>query len=227
MNTAAPDPSADPVRFALETIAAYKSEAPHNSAQNRRLMDYARLARNALSAPAAAVGGAYTPVSPDELAAHMAHVEQTVIPAISEQAARKIQGANELLRGTPAAQSSAKDGVRDGASGEMDFHSATELARKAIYGDNGRGMIGANRNHLEQRVARAILRARASVEATTASGLVDGKQGRAEFVRGYIQSGTLHCHGSTPISSIEAAAHKAADKLGYAPEAAIGREVGK
>ena len=51
----------------------------------------------------------------------------------------------------------------------------------------------------------------------------EGKSGRAEFVKGYVQAGVLHCHGSTPISAIEASAHKAADKIGYAAIAAAPR----
>jgi len=41
----------------------------------------------------------------------------------------------------------------------MTYEEAETLALKAIH-DGGRGMIGAGRNHLHQRVARAILAAR-------------------------------------------------------------------
>lgn len=43
----------------------------------------------------------------------------------------------------------------------MKYEDAENLALRAIHDTNGRGMIGAGRNHLHQRVARAIMAAHA------------------------------------------------------------------
>lgn len=40
---------------------------------------------------------------------------------------------------------------------ETKWEDAVALARKAIYDADGRGMVGAGRNHLIERVARALI----------------------------------------------------------------------
>ena len=46
---------------------------------------------------------------------------------------------------------------------DLTYGDAERIALRAIHGEDGRGMIGSNRRHLHQRVARAIL----SVERDT------------------------------------------------------------
>lgn len=46
----------------------------------------------------------------------------------------------------------------------MTYEEAEKLALRAIHGETGRGMIGASRNHLHQRVARAIMAASATAQ---------------------------------------------------------------
>lgn len=40
---------------------------------------------------------------------------------------------------------------------DLTYEDAERIALRAIHGEDGRGMIGQNRRHLHQRVARAIL----------------------------------------------------------------------
>ncbi|WP_427023031.1 hypothetical protein ACP4J4_10340 [Aureimonas ureilytica] len=74
---------------------------------------------------------------------------------------------------------------RDLNKPDPDFEAARVLARKAIYED-GRGMIGANRNYLEYRVARAILaerREQATTIARLSEALAEAEQKGAEVER--------------------------------------------
>lgn len=46
----------------------------------------------------------------------------------------------------------------------MTYEEAESLALRAIHDEDGRGMVGSGRNHLHQRVARAILKSAAGVK---------------------------------------------------------------